>query len=101
MDKWKAIGLRVVGVVAAVVAVVVVLALNRPSVDRPTPVQPVRAEESADAKTEAGQVIMKIPADDLEGWLAKNKAKVVSVCPVLRGSGETLRVDHYLVVIER
>ena len=67
--------------------------------DGAVPVMPVQAEKSP--VFPSGQEVVTVGRDDLEGYVAKTKKRIVSVTPLWKDSiGGGYRPTHYLIVME-
>jgi hypothetical protein len=69
------------------------------SQDGAVPVMPVQAEKPPSPVFPSGQEIVTIGKDDLEGYLAKTKKRVVSVTPLWKDIRNGYP-SHYLIVME-
>ena len=87
-------------VIVAMVAIMIAIAVGQ--CKWPVKSEPIRPAGTAEATAEfpAGQQIDKVGPWQLEAWLSANRRRIVSICPVLEGEGQTLEVTHYLVVTE-
>ena len=71
-------------------------------IDEPTAIVPAKVVEAMpDNRTLAKQRFTKVPAGELEAWLAKCNERVVSVTPLMHNRMDaTVTLDGYLVVTE-
>ncbi len=97
-------GLIVVGILVLLAATFIggVQRAAKGKIDEPTAIVPTNVvEASPDNRTLAKQRFTKVPAGELETWLAKCNERVVSVTPLMHNRMDaTVTLDGYLIVTE-